>query len=409
MTFRQFLSRYLIYFAPIMYLGYLVAESYQMDFRAFYVAAKSVLHHLDPYLNPVSEWPELFAAGNADANPASGFRYPPLAALLFMPLGLLAYEPSRVLFSLLNFGLFMLTCFYLTRLNGTRMQGTAILFAMVSFPILAHFERGQIDLLLLWLVVGAFVAYTPKQANWGTAWLLAIASSIKVFPLFVLAYFVQQRELKLILKTLAIAFLLSLAPWLYFGPGVYMSFLKRSLPGVFGAISSPTPIDVHGQGVLHFFIVRALQGNGKFFGHDFVNGRMNPLFSSDAVAALIFGTIAVTVVLLASRQLSSQYQFFAVLTTVTLFNAQAWVMGLTWYIPLFVYCYGRTTTLGKFFILLPLFVPPLINTNGYLAYAIALIMAWAVRSPQHAHKLLTHSLTGPDLRLPRLNVAENNR
>jgi hypothetical protein len=84
-------------------------------------------------------------------------------------------------------------------------------------------------------------------------------------------------------------------------------------------------------------------------------------------------------------------------------------MGLTWYIPLFVYCYGRTTTLGKFFILLPLFVPPLINTNGYLAYAIALIMAWAVRSPQHAHKLLTHSLTGPDLRLPRLNVAENNR
>ena len=136
MTFRQFLSRYLIYFAPIMYLGYLVAESYQMDFRAFYVAAKSVLHHLDPYLNPVSEWPELFAAGNADANPASGFRYPPLAALLFMPLGLLAYEPSRVLFSLLNFGLFMLTCFYLTRLNGTRMQGTAILFAMVSFPIL---------------------------------------------------------------------------------------------------------------------------------------------------------------------------------------------------------------------------------------------------------------------------------
>ena len=63
------------------YPAHLVAQSYQMDFRVFYVAAHCVVRGLDPYLNPVGLHPELFAASNADYHYPSGFIYPPVAAL----------------------------------------------------------------------------------------------------------------------------------------------------------------------------------------------------------------------------------------------------------------------------------------------------------------------------------------
>lgn len=80
-------KEYLIYFAPVIVLVYFVLESYQIDFRVFYVAGKSVLYHLDPYLNQVSKFPDLYVPINAHNSATSGFLYPPFAALLFAPLG----------------------------------------------------------------------------------------------------------------------------------------------------------------------------------------------------------------------------------------------------------------------------------------------------------------------------------
>ncbi|QYX33282.1 hypothetical protein [Sphaerospermopsis torques-reginae] len=80
-------KEYLIYFAPVFLLVYLILETYQIDFRVFYVAGKSVLYNLDPYLNHVSQFPELYVPVNAHDAPTSGFLYPPFAALLFAPLG----------------------------------------------------------------------------------------------------------------------------------------------------------------------------------------------------------------------------------------------------------------------------------------------------------------------------------
>ena len=57
------------------------------------------------------------------------------------------------------------------------------------------------------------------------------------------------------------------------------------------------------------------------------------------------------------------------------FNPQTWIMGLVWYIPLFIYLFGRANYLGKFILVLPLFVPPFTNSNGMLAVAIAIIFA----------------------------------
>ena len=77
MKFTVFLRSYSLTLLPVIIIGYIVAESYQIDYRAFHVAGKSILLGLDPYLNYVNDRPELYAPINAESFAYSAFRYPP--------------------------------------------------------------------------------------------------------------------------------------------------------------------------------------------------------------------------------------------------------------------------------------------------------------------------------------------
>ncbi|MFZ9736669.1 MAG: glycosyltransferase family 87 protein [Prochlorotrichaceae cyanobacterium] len=180
----------------LIYPAHLVAESYQMDFRVFYVTGHCVLRHLDPYLNPVGLYPELFAASNADYHYPSGFIYPPVAALFLAPLGLIpSYDVARVLFSLLlifvSLGTFILINRLLICQEERKIPPSALFFSLVSLPYLANFERGQIDLIILGLVILTFYWYSSCPRKGLAAVVLGIASQLKVFPVFLLIYFIQ--------------------------------------------------------------------------------------------------------------------------------------------------------------------------------------------------------------------------
>ncbi|HEY9738704.1 MAG TPA: glycosyltransferase family 87 protein [Trichocoleus sp.] len=375
--FPAFCKKYAIYFAPVLCLVFLIAESYQADFRPFYVAARSVVLHLNPYLNPVNEFPELFAAGNANDSPASGFRYPPFAALVFAPLGLItSYEVARIVFSLLMLASFVGVFFWMARRLRFELPSSAVVLALVSFPTLALFERGQIDIFLVLLALAVFLLYEQGGgvARGTAALLLAIAAQIKIFPIFLLVYFlVRQRDWKFCLYTVLFGLGLAALAYGYFGSEVHYSFLQRSLPEVFGPITRDQPISTHGQSIENIYIINAIQGNGKIFAHDFVNGRMNVLFFESSIGAVVFGTVAMVVLLLVSRKRPADAQFFQVMTGLNLVNSLAWIMGLVWYLPLFFYLYGQVGNRGKAVLLIPLFLLPFINLNGYAAYAVALL------------------------------------
>ena len=156
-------KEYLIYFAPIFFLVYLILESYQIDFRVFYVAGKSVLYHLDPYLNHVSQFPELYVPVNAHDAPTSGFLYPPLAALLFAPLGFFSYAVAKIIFNLIIIFILLIISLKFVQKSQFELPGEAILFIMSSFPVLATFERGQIDILVLYLTFLSFDLFQNKN------------------------------------------------------------------------------------------------------------------------------------------------------------------------------------------------------------------------------------------------------
>jgi Glycosyltransferase family 87 len=362
-----------IYFLPIGFLVYTLLSAYQIDFRAFYVAARSVLLNVDPYLNPVTQFPELYAAINAENAVASGFIYPPFAALLFLPLGLLTYPTAKIVFSALILASLIALCLMFAKTRDDRriLPGEAFLFVTCSFPVLATFERGQIDILLVLMTWLSFQLYRSQQLV-RSALLLGFAVCIKIFPALLIIYYLIKRQFKIASYAIASTILLFVLPLLYFKPSVYLHFFQFILPTVFGKMTSTEPIVTHGQAVVNN-VVQAIEGNGLFASQDFANGYMNPLLQNNTIGCFIVGLILLIILLQVTKRSNPLYQFYAVLNVINFINPRAWIMGLVWYIPLFLHLYPIVkTNRDRLFILLPLFMPPFTNLNGFLAYAVAI-------------------------------------
>jgi hypothetical protein len=387
----RFCQTYLVYFLPITFLVYLILESYQIDFRSFYLGGKSVLLGLDPYLNYVGVRPDFYGPVNSELAPFSGFRYPPLAALVFAPIASLPYQTAKALFTLAMIATLGLLSFHQVRQSRFTLPGEAILFMMVSFPVLALAERGQVDSFVLYLTALSYwLMYSCSDKGSRTnrrytpvaAFLLAFAGIFKVFPLVVLIFYAARRQWRFVSYTVLWAVALFGLPYAYFGREVYHNFLRRTLPAYFGEIPPTLPLDLHGQGIILNKIVQSVDAIDLLVTHDFVNGFMNPLLSSSTVGSVISGLILSAILLMVTRRCPVGFQFYAFLNVINLFNPVAWIMGLVWYVPLFLYLSPRVTRLGQFLSLLPLFMPPFLNTNAIWAYVLSILFALAFRLPK---------------------------
>lgn len=389
---RRFAQVYLVYFLPVGFLVYLMLESYQIDFRSFYLAGKSVGLGLDPYLNYVGVRPEFYGPMNSETAPFSGFRYPPLAALAFAPLGELPYPTAKLVFTLAMVVVLGLISFAMVRRSQFTLPGEALLFMLVSFPVLATVERGQVDSLVLYLTLLAYWGGGRRPALPALA--LALASLLKLFPILVLLFYGWRRQWGMVLSTLAWMGGLLTLPYLYFGPTIYWHFLQRTLPAQLGQITHELPVTLHGQGIVLGKVVQSIDAPDLWVSHDFVNGFMNPLLSSNTGGAVVAGAIATVLLLWVTEKSPRDLQFYAFLTVINLYNPVAWIMGLVWYLPLFLHLYPSLTKGGQVLLLLPLFIPPFLNSNAILAYLIALVMALTYRLPGLGKNLMLPSAGG---------------
>ena len=370
----RFVQTYFVYLMPSAFVIYIVLESYQIDFRPYYIAGKSILYGLDPYVNHVTQHPEFFTPVNAGESPASGFIYLPFASLLFAPLAAFSYSTAKIIYSSLILIILWLLLFELVRHSQFKIKGEALLFSMTCFPVYAAFERGQIDILVCYLTILGFLLYQRHRRSFLPGFLIGIAFCIKLFPAIALLYFLVKRQFKVVLYSFGSIVALLIAPLPILGNSIYTSYFKRMLPGIFGEITSAVPITVHGQSVINR-VVMSVDSNGLRVTHDFVHGFMNPFLRGKPIASLTVGLIAFIILLYYLRREPAEHQFFSIVNCIHLFNPQTWIMGIVWYIPLFVYLFDRANHLGKFILILPLFMPPFTNSNGMLAYAIALLFA----------------------------------
>ena len=146
--------------------------SLQQDFAAYWVAGAARRAGLDPYVNNA-------AAGARVPWDGSGFRhsrflYPPLAADLLRPLAALPFRAAKLLFTAGALAAWIAAAALVAR--GRRVAAALLGAGALFFPLYFHLERGQIDLLLLPLVLGAWrMKHRPALAGA----LFAAAAAIK--------------------------------------------------------------------------------------------------------------------------------------------------------------------------------------------------------------------------------------
>lgn len=167
----------------------------------------------------------------SDPRPVSGYLYPAAFALLLAPIGLLPADAAAAVW----FGFQLLAAAALAALGArslTRLApwpaaaATALLVS--SVPLLSNVKWGQVSVLLMALVLGAWLQLQRgRQVAAGA--LLGLAAAIKLYPgVFVILFVAARawRALAAFAATFALLFavvpaaILGIGPWLAFERGV---------------------------------------------------------------------------------------------------------------------------------------------------------------------------------------------
>jgi hypothetical protein len=185
------------------------AALHPMDFRVYHFGARGVFNGTQPVYGLTSGigWP-------------MHYRYPPLFLLLFTPFALLPLGFSAALWVVLKIaGLIWFARAMFGRLNphGTQTLTMALMpgILFITPYIVEEFRYGNAQFLVFLLTAAALLA-APERPVMSAA-SLALAISVKVWPLFFVPYLAARHCWKLSAYTMILVLVLTLLPSVYFG------------------------------------------------------------------------------------------------------------------------------------------------------------------------------------------------
>ena len=183
-------GKYIIALSPIFLIFYISNETYAIDYRAFYLAGKSVLNNLNPYLNHISLNFDFYGPVNSELSKYSGWKYPPLASYIFAPLASLPYELSKNIFNLISLSSILLLTFFIIKKRLFNLNPNALIIVGISFPLLATISRGQVEILIVCIALLSLYFF-KKDRIFLSASLISILGFIKIFPLLLSLAFLR--------------------------------------------------------------------------------------------------------------------------------------------------------------------------------------------------------------------------
>jgi len=267
----------------------------------------------------------------------TGYDNPPLTALLNIPLTLLDFQNAVKLFFGLN-TLFLATSVALIFITRKEYLLTyphwmiAVALVLNLDPVLDSLLLGQLDAILLLLIVISFYAYRHgRDLIAGSP--LGLAAMIKFSPFLVAMYFLLKREMRVFAAAVGAILATGTLSLLAAGFDAHWVFITDTLPTLLAGSAQ-----MENQSLNGFF-------NRLFLDGEFITGLMAapPLpqarFLTLASSVLIVGvTIYLLRRRLASRtDLRFDLEFSLVVITLPLLSSIAWHHYQTWYVlPLLV-------------------------------------------------------------------------
>jgi hypothetical protein len=161
--------------------------------------------------------------------------HPPTSVLLALPLARLEYADAFLAWGLLSVAALVAALWLVGRGLGTRLSVAAVLPAvtllLICFPFRSHLAQGQLGIILLLLIVGAWVLFRRGWPLCAGA-LLAVATAIKLFPGLLFLFFLLRRQWRALLGG-AVAFaLIVVLTAAVLGPTIFSIYFQEVLPQV---------------------------------------------------------------------------------------------------------------------------------------------------------------------------------
>ncbi|HLD21662.1 MAG TPA: glycosyltransferase family 87 protein [Patescibacteria group bacterium] len=209
------------------------------DFAVFYVvgkvlAGKTSLQPIEIYTNKPAFRKEIFRV-----RPQKGgtrFLYLPQSGLLFIPFSFLRFKYAAYTWAVLNASLFLgayyLAIWGLVRDSVLRFR-YSLLLVLLAFTdtVRGLIGTGQVNGLVWLLLIAGCVALYKKRPAWSGI-ILALATTIKIFPAIFLLLFIMQKQWRA-LVSFAIAFVgLGLLSIPFFGIDGMNTFVRSVLPNL---------------------------------------------------------------------------------------------------------------------------------------------------------------------------------
>ena len=368
-------DKYIIALSPIFLIFYISNETYAIDYRAFYLAGKSVLNNLNPYLNHISLNFDFYGPVNSELSKFSGWKYPPLASYIFAPLASLPYELSKNIFNLISLSSISFLTFFIIKKRLFNLNPNSLIIVGISFPLLATISRGQVEILIVCIALLSLYFF-KRDKIFLSASLISILGFIKIFPLLLSLAFIKSYKRKKFFIYFFISLIILYFLTLIICPLEWrQSFIERTItPSNQIPLGDLKELPNYLGIIKDTMTVRTTDARNLFHSHFFVFGFANPLLSKNLILSGIIGIIGALICLFKYTKYSTTLCFFAIMNWINIINPIAWIMGLFWYVPLFIFSYDKVRPSLKILIILPLILPPFLNISGYLAAIISLFI-----------------------------------
>jgi hypothetical protein len=225
-----------------------------IDFKAYYIAADMLRSGKDFY--DVQQQAEEVQARGLPLN-ESYYIYPPLLAIIFVPLTALPMEQAAQVWFFLNMALYALSLVIIWRaLKLSRHSAILPLLWILAFlfpPALFTLYKGQVNIvILLLLAVTYWLSARDRQVLAGLA--LGVATMIKIIPVLLLPYAFWKRRYALGLTAVATISVLALLGLVIVGAGPHRTYLASVLPSL--AQPRPNPTNQSLGGFLSLLLIQ---------------------------------------------------------------------------------------------------------------------------------------------------------
>jgi glycosyl transferase family 87 len=182
-----------------------VAARRPVDFPVYHYGTRHMLAGNGPLYGPQSGigWPQIY-------------RYPPLFLVLFIPFALLPLGLAAIIWAALKFCVLALLVRALFFRLRTRGLGLQLLSLVPVLPYLAvEFHYGNAQFFVFALVAAALLCLDERPIL--AAVVLALAISVKVWPLFFVPYLMVRKRMRVAGMALLFTAVFALVPAGYFG------------------------------------------------------------------------------------------------------------------------------------------------------------------------------------------------